>query len=306
MEQVILRDGPMRLAMLDHGAVTQGWWLNDTPLILGYDDPAQHRDDPFFLGAIVGRTANRIGGAGFDLGDKPIRLLANDGRNQLHGGPTGFWARTWKIGEVTRNTARLTLHSPDGDGGFPGAVEVEVTVRLDAPRLTYDIRARPDRPTPISIAQHNYYCLGDPDSIRNHMLHVPAQAMLALDDESIPTGEIASVAGGPFDFRAPSALSQAPEGIDHFFRFDAGRAPGGPVATLRAPSGLTLCVSSDQPGAQIYTGQGLGPPFAPFAGVCIEPSGYPNAVNIPTFPSVIATPAHPYHQVLTLDIEEPA
>jgi len=306
MERVILRDGPMRLAILDHGAVTQGWWLNDTPLILGYDDPEQYRDDPYFLGAIVGRVANRIGGASFDLGDGPIRLSPNEGRNQLHGGPTGFWTQRWEIAEVTRNTARLTLHSPGGDGGFPGAVDVEVTVRLETPRLTYDIRAWPDRPTPISIAQHNYYCLGDPDGIRNHRLQVPANATLALDDESIPTGEIAPGAGGPFDFRTPRALSQAPAGLDHFFLFDTDPAPGALGATLRAPSGLALRVLSDQPGAQIYTAHGLGPPFAPFAGVCIEPSGYPNAVNIPGFPNVIATPAQPYHQVLTLEIEETA
>ncbi len=296
----------MRLAILDHGAVTQGWWLNDTPLILGYDDPEKYRDDPYFLGAIVGRVANRIGGAGFDLGDAPIRLLPNEGRNQLHGGPTGFWTQRWEIGEVTRNTVRLTLHSPDGDGGFPGAVDVEVSVRLETPRLTYDIRARPDRPTPISIAQHNYYCLGDPDGIRNHRLQVPANATLALDRETVPTGDIAPVDGGPLDFRAPRSLSQAPGGVDHFFLFDADRAPGTPVAKLTAPSGLSLNVTSNQPGAQIYTGHGLGHPFAPFAGACIEPSGYPNAVNIPAFPDMIATPEHPYHQVLTLEIVETA
>ncbi|MGR3322517.1 MAG: aldose epimerase family protein [Pseudooceanicola sp.] len=302
MERVLLRDGRMSVALLSHGAVTQGWWLDDLPLILGYEEPGDYVSDRHFLGAIVGRVANRIGGARFELDGQEVLLPANEDGNLLHGGARGLWNRPWRIRQVSPNEARLTLHSPDGDGGFPGAVDFALRVRLDAPCLTYEITARPDRPTPISVAQHNYYCLGDPVGIGTHRLRVAADRVLSLDAEKVPDGGIEEVAGGPLDFTVPGPPGSA--GIDHFYVFDPDRDPDVPVADLRAPSGLTLRVRSDQPGAQVYAGQGLDGHFRPRAGLCIEPSGYPNAVNRPSFPSVIATPDRPYAQVLRLEIAE--
>ena len=297
MQRVLLQDGDMRVALLDHGAITQGWWLADRPLILGYDDPAAYLTDPYFMGAIVGPLANRVGGAAFTLGGRTHLLQANEGPNQLHGGPQGFWSRPWDIQVVTATMARFVLHAGDGEGGYPGPVDVTLTVRLTAPRMTYEFCAHPGQPTPISLAQHNYYTLGQP-GIRANRLHLPASRTLALDPQQIPTGDRIAVTDAT-DFREAAPLTAT---LDDYYIFD-------PMTELRvtltAPDGLRLQLRSDQPGLQVYTGQGLGAPFAPFDAVCLEPSGYPDAVNQDSFPSVIATPDAPYRQVMHLDILGP-
>lgn len=299
MDRVVLETGEMRVALLSYGAITQGWWRGETSLILGYDDPEAYRSDPNFMGAIVGRLANRVSGAAFDLDGTRYDLIANEGANQLHGGPGGFWSRDWQLEQTSTTEARLTYHSPDGEDGYPGAVEVTVNVTLGCDSLTYRMEARPDRPTALSLAQHNYYALGRPPG--SLAAQIAAPRVLELGEGQIPTGSIVPV-DGKLDLREMQALGTVAPDLDHFYVFDPARDPGAPSVVLRAPSGLTLTVYSDQPGAQIYTGQGLAPPFRPRAGVCIEPSGFPNAVNTPAFPSVIATPDAPYLQMLRLVI----
>ncbi|HBZ43870.1 MAG TPA: galactose mutarotase [Maritimibacter sp.] len=306
MDRIVLTNKDMRVALLSYGAITQGWWLGETPLILGHDDPEDYRRDKNFLGAIAGRTANRIAGAAFDLDGETHRLLPNEGENSLHGGPTGTWGQDWTIAEANDTTAHLKLHSPEGDGGYPGAVDFELIVTLDAPRLIYDLRATVSRPTPISLAQHNYYCLGNWPDTQGHTLTVKAAETLDIDAALIPSGILAPVAGTPLDFRTPAPLSQARDGVDHFYVLDPNRDTSKPSVTLTAPDGLSLAVTTEEPGTQVYTGHAISGPFAKCAGVCIEPSGFPNAVNIPAFPSVIATPERPYRQVLTLTIEQTA
>lgn len=298
MERVVLETGDMRAALLSYGATTQGWWLNDAPLILGYDDPEAYRSDPNFMGAIVGRLANRVSGAAFDLNGVRYGLDPNEGANQLHGGAQGLWTRDWHLEQTSASEARLTYHSPNDECGYPGAVDISVWVTLGPDSLTYEIEASPDRPTPLSLAQHNYYTLGDPAGPRS--LRVEAARLLQLGEGHLPTGRLIPVGGSPFDLRAGAPLADTD--IDHFYLFDPEHDPAAPVAVLTGPTGLTLSVHSDQPGAQIYTGHGLAPPFPPGAGTCIEPSGFPDAVNIPTFPSVIATPDAPYRQTLRLSL----
>ncbi|MEC7764058.1 MAG: aldose epimerase family protein [Pseudomonadota bacterium] len=304
MKRVVLQNGDMRVALLSYGAITQGWWHRGTPLILGYDDPQTYRSDPNFMGAIVGRLANRVSNAAFEMDGIRYHLDANEGPNHLHGGPGGFWSRDWHLEQLSATEARLTYHSPDGEGGYPGAVDVAVTVTLGPDSLTYEMEARPDRPTPLTLAQHNYYSLGTTDGALT--LHVPATHALDLTEARLPTGTLTPVAGTPLDLTRPTALGRSGPEIDHFYVLDPASDPAAPIATLTAASGLTLTVHSDQPGAQVYTGQGVAPPFTPFAGICLEPSGYPNAVNRADFPSVIATPDTPSRQTLRLTLTEAA
>lgn len=317
MAQAVLRDGPMRVTLLGHGAITQDWRLDDMPLILGFRDPENYRRDGNFLGAIVGRVANRIGGARYRQDGREVVLAANDGPHQLHGGPQGLWCAEWEIDQPDARTARLTHVSPEGASGFPGRIRFELTVTLTAPRLTYDMRAVPDCETPISLAQHNYYSLGSATGIRDHRLWLNAPRMLARDRDGIMTGAIRPVADTRFDFRTPRILSTADpaaQGIDDFLLFDPARDPDRPVAELTAPNGLRLRLWSDQPGAQVYTGHGLhahdaglaGQTLGPFAGLCIEPSGYPNALNCPGFPSILHSPDRPYRQAHSVEIARAA
>lgn len=298
IERITLEDADMRVALLSLGAVTQGWWLNDQPLILGYDDPQAYLTDPYYMGAVVGRVANRIGGARFTLDGIRYDLNANDGTNTLHGGANGLSRQTWTITQLSPGAAVLSLQSPDGDNGFPGSVRFEIQITLSAPRLTYEMSAYPDRPTPISLAQHNYYAPGSARAAAECQLMLCSDRVLELDDHRVPTGKLAEAARYGFDVRG----GKPDEMLDHFFPFDHDRAGDRPVAELTSPDGLRLRVFSDQPGAQVYAGAHLGPPFSKGAGLCIEPSGYPNAVNIPSFPPVIATPDKPYKQTLILDV----
>ncbi|WP_143226538.1 aldose epimerase family protein [Actibacterium pelagium] len=300
IESVELVDGSMRVALLSYGAITQGWWLGDTPLILGYEAPADYLTDPFFMGAIVGRVANRISGARFSMNGAEFLLDANEGANCLHSGAMGLARQNWIAEKVSQQEARFSLLSEDGAGGFPGRVVFTVSVKLQAPRLTYTFFAQPDRPTPISLAQHNYYTLGE-DTALHLKLKLASDRCLAKRDDGIPTGEL-NKASGNLDFGTFRRLGDAPE-LDHFYTF---RSPGmdQPIAELRAPSGLGMRVWSDQPGAQVYTGRGLSTPFTKNGGMCIEPSGFPNAPNVASFPSMIFTPDQPYRQVLALEIDE--
>ncbi|MEO1108077.1 MAG: aldose epimerase family protein [Pseudomonadota bacterium] len=302
IQQVTLESSEMRACLLSYGAITQGWWYKRIPMILGYDDPMDYLSDRNYLGAIVGRVANRIAGASFALDKALFALDTNEGRITLHGGRLGLSNQHWTIIQVAENEAVLSLNSPDGDCGFPGQAQFELRVTLEHPRLTYSVTAQTDRPTPISIAQHNYYSLGSTIGVSDHLLKLASDRYLDTDDQGIAFGPVSKTVGGAMDFSSAKPIKEAGADLDHFFVF--GTAAKQPVAEVTAPNGLKLKLWSDQPGAQIYTGGGLSDPFAPRAGLCIEPSGYPNAPNVTAFPSILCTPERPYRQTLTLEITE--
>lgn len=306
IKQVVLKDGDMQVSLLSFGATTQGWWYKDQPMILGYDDPQAYVAATNYMGAIVGRVANRIGAARFDLGNTRFELEANEGRNTVHGGRWGLSRQNWTLDQVSPTEAVFRHSSPHGAGGFPGLVHFTVKVTLAFPKLTYTITAQPDRPTPISIAQHNYYCLGGAKDILAHRLQLASDRYLDVDAQGIPTGTLAEAGQNGMSFSTPMAVGEAAQDIDNFYVFDRMDQANAPVATFAAPSGLRLSVWSDQPGAQVYSGAFLGDPFQKRAGLCIEPSGYPNAPNIASFPSILCAPERPYSQVLTLEISEGA
>ena len=304
IEQVVLEDGHMSVSLLSYGAITQGWWIRETPLILGYENIQDYLTDPYYLGAIVGRVANRIEGAQFALQGAVHHLTVNEGSTTLHGGLAGLSHRHWGIRRITSNQATLSLTSFEGDGGFPGLVKFELHVELGFPRLTYTITAWPDRPTPISIAQHNYYTLGCQPDILDCRLKLKSRQVLKLDEQAIPSGLVSDVCKGVMDFTTLRTIGEGARDLDHYFLFERGSDPHDPVAEVQVPLGLRLHVYSDQPGAQVYSAAHLSDPFKPGAGLCIEPSGYPNAVNIPSFPSVIHGRDAYYQQRLTLEILE--
>lgn len=303
-ETVILTDGDMRASVLNYGAITQGWWYKDVPLVLGFDDPIRYFTDTTYMGAIVGRVANRIGGARLELAGAGFELNANEGENTLHGGAKGLSKQFWNLEQTAPNEVVLHYLSRDGESGFPGNVRFEVRVTLNYPRLTYTLKGYPDRPTPISLTQHNYYSLGSSEGVGAHKLELASGRYLDIDEQGVPTGRLCSTKDSELDFSAPRSIGHVPMAIDHYFCFDQDRDPADPVAKFTAPSELSLAVYTDQPGAQVYSGARLARPLRGSAGLCIEPSGYPNAPNIPLFPSIICTPEKPYRQVLTLEISE--
>jgi aldose 1-epimerase len=315
----LLESGCARVSILSLGCITQDWqvpvpegWRG---VVLGHDAPEAYRADPYFLGQIVGRVANRIAGARFAMPAPPesgphpptrplsggavapvCTLAANDGPHCLHGGPDGLGRRVWAMEPDGARAVRLQVHSPDGDQGFPGAVDVTVTIALDGARLSYAMVAHPDRPTPIALAQHSYYTLAGRGPVDGYRVSLAASACTPAGPDLIPTGAVVPVAGTPCDFRVARPIGA--RRLDLNLVLDAG---DGPAAEVTA-GGLRLRLWTDQPGLQLYTGDGLGAPFAPRHGLCLEPQGFPNAVNMPAFPSVVCTPERPYRQTTTVEI----
>ncbi|GGA27842.1 aldose epimerase family protein [Neptunicoccus cionae] len=300
------------VTVLNLGAVTQSWQTDlcgpSRSIVLGYRDPASYLDNPQFLGGIVGRVANRITGARFELEGQVYQLPANEPPHLLHSGADGLQKRLWQADADGTRAVRLTLRSPDGDQGFPGTVDFETTISLDANTLTYRMNATVDRPTPINLAQHSYYNLSGRGTIWDHHLRINANALLPADPEGIPRGPKLSLDGNTLDFQGGKLVRSAdPDkaGIDLNYCVDTS-----PPQAQLSQGGLTLNLTTDQLGVQLYTGRHLSPlappldgqTHAPYGGLCLEPQGYPNALNQPEYPSIVVTPDRPYAQTLTLSL----
>ena len=298
-----LSNGDMSVGVMPYGAGTNYWRFKGRDLIMGYDTAEHYANDPYFVGAIVGPVANRISGRPFDVAGKSVVLGHNEGEKTLHGGAHGLFQKTWSVVDHHTNRVVLSCLSPDGEDGFPGNVRFDVTVDLGPTSLTYIMEAVTDAPTPISLAQHNYYTLGLADTARIG-LKLPAEHRLKQAHDGTTDGTYLPVSGSGLDFSDPAPRLVGSALFDDYLIFPTDRTIDDPVAEMVAPDGLRLAFFSDQPGAQIYSGHGLGAPFAAGQGLCFEPSGYPNAVHFDHFPSTIVTPDRPYRQVLKIEVTE--
>ncbi len=278
------------------------------PVVLGYENPADYLSNPGFLGAIVGRVANRIAGASFSLGSETFDLQANEPPNHLHGGSRGISTRNWTMETDGTRAVQLHLVSPDGDQGYPGRVEFEVTISLCGHTLTYDMVARSDRETPINLAQHSYYNLMGKGTILDHRVQINADYYTPVDSAGIPTGQISRLVGLDFDLKSAKTIEQAGRDLDmSFVLLDRTETS----AWVISPNYMVLTMITDQPCLQFYTGANQRPgsrPLAgqdhiPHSGLCLEPQQYINAVNNDAFPSTMTTPDQPYHQTTKVCIE---
>lgn len=311
-----LESASASISVLSYGAVIRDWRVGaGAPCVLGFDRFEDYPAHSRSFGIIAGRVANRTAGGRFTLGGETFQLACNNGPHHLHGGEKGLGRAHWSLESDSAATAlRLTCASPDGDDLYPGAVDFAVEMRLDGSTLTMEMSGAPDRPTPINLAQHNYYNLGGGADIRGHVLRMAADRYLSVDETLIPDGPPRTVEGTIFDFRTARTLAGPDEAglvIDHNLCLTEDRDPAAPAATLTNPdSGLTLTLTTDQKGVQLYTARPLdvevpgldGRRYGPHAGVCLEPQAWPDALNRPDFPAIIATPDAPYRQRLILDI----
>lgn len=300
--EVIRLEGPeLALEVLPLGATLHrfevpeagGGWRN---LVLSRPDVTAV--DSGYRGASVGRYANRLGDARFDLDGVRYDLVANEGANQLHGGPGGFSTLVWTVDEVTAESVTLSLVSPDGDQGFPGRLAVTARFALIPGGARVDYRATTDAPTVVNLTTHPYFRLGG-DDIEGHTLTVHASSYTAVRPDLIPTGEVVGVAGTALDLRRGRLLADALAdvvtegidaggGIDHNFVVD-GEGLRDHVR-LAGPDGHVLTVRSDAPAVQVYSGEALGR-----AGVAVEPQNYPDAPDHAGFPSAVLRPGQAYH-----------
>jgi aldose 1-epimerase len=275
-------------------------------VVLGCADLDGYRADTAYLGAIVGRYANRIAGGRFALDGAPVQLTCNDGSNSLHGGDAGFGKVVWRaVAADTPAGACLALRhvSPHGAAGYPGTLEVEVRYTVSADdALRIDYEAETDRPTVVNLTHHGYFNLAGADArdIYGHEIMVAADAFTPVDASLIPTGEVRAVAGTPFDLRAPAAIGariadaafRATGGFDHNFVLANARANAPRLAAaLRDPaSGRTMTVLTTEPGVQFYTGNFLDSGRGRGAGLCLETQHFPDSPNQPAFPSTVLRP----------------
>lgn len=282
-----------------------------------------HRDRAVnpYLGATVGRWANRIAGATCVIDGRRHHLDANEGPNHLHGGTGGLDQQEWAPGPLTRtgSDTRITLYgdSPDGDQGYPGSCAFTVTYALSGPTLSITHTATTDAPTIVNLCSHGYWNLGGRErhglraSTANHRVQVHAERVLPRDEQGLPTADTTvTVDGSPFDLRVPSrvgdVLAALDDDLDHTYDLRvAGTDPTAGAlrlaAVLRDPdSGRALQVHTDQPAVQVYDGKHLGPPFAPGAAICLEPQRFPDAPNRPGLGPVLLLPDAPYRATTTL------
>ena len=305
-------------------------------VVLGHRDLAGYLANGPYFGVVVGRCANRIGGAAIALDGRRYQLAPNEGRNQLHGGPDGFHARVWTLDEGAtiaddeRAAVTLRLVSEDGDQGYPGRLEAAVTVAWTADHeLDLTFEARTDAPTVVNLAHHGYWNLAGEGSgtVDGHRLTVRAEAYLPVDAEHLPSGELRPVAGSPFDLRGAPRLGDVlrtddpqvagAKGIDHCFVLERGDAAADELieaAVVHDPgSGRTLHVRTTEPGLQVYAGGYLdgvlvgasGRRYRQGDGLALEPQRFPDALRHPHFPSVVLRPGEVYRQrsVFALSLE---
>ena len=298
--------------LINWGVVVRDWRVpvkaGKRSVVLGFenfDDYPKH--SPHF-GALAGRIANRVRGASFELDGKTYKLPANDGAQSLHGGPQGIGRLVWDAQpDDATNSVVFSLTSPDGAMGYPGTLKLKATYRLDGYRLRLELGAATDRPTPVSLVQHQYFNLGTGPDVIDHKYWMAAHAFTESGPDLVPTGNILEIKPGTDrDFTTPRTLRDAagkPIGYDGNYVLDTARKPADPIAIVTAPAAeLTLKLWSDRPGLQFYNALttnvpvlGLGGKhYGQYSGFCLEDQMFPDALHHPQFPDIIITPDRPY------------
>lgn len=282
---------------------------NKENVVLAYKDFEQYLTNPGYLGALIGRVAGRIEGATFELDGETYNVETNEGRNNLHGGENGFHNRLWKVDTYQQKEtvcAKLTCTSQDGEGGFPGNIEVEVTYTLNNEnQFIIEYAYRTDQNTPVTLTNHTYFNLGGNAKymLHSHELMINSGKFIELDEQLIPTGKLLEVDGTSFDFRGFCKLKSgfhrryqqnkvANGGYDHYFIFDNDKR--GIVAVKDALSGRMLSVETDQPGVVVYTSNNLPEGLklkegktSKYLGLCLETQGSPASLHHKELPSII-------------------
>ncbi|MBP8640394.1 MAG: galactose mutarotase [Oscillospiraceae bacterium] len=295
--------------ILDYGCTVQALKVPNaqgglTDVVLGYDTVAEYENNDAYLGAAIGRFANRIGKSEFTLGGKTYALARNDGENHLHGGIKGFDKHVWSAAE-NGNTLVLSRVSPDGEENYPGNLMLKITYELtdeNALKISYDADA--DADTVINLTNHSYFNLSGSGSALTHTLQVFAEQFTENDEHCLPTGKLLNTVGTPFDFSTPKAVGRDIDGYDiqlhngngydhNFVLSDSAKLKK--AAVLFSPeSGIAMTTFTTLPGMQVYSGNWLSPrkgkngsQIDRRCAICLETQVFPNALACPNFPSPI-------------------
>jgi aldose 1-epimerase len=282
-------------------------------VLLGYAALDGYLHNNPYLGATIGRFANRIGNARFTLDGQDYTLFKNDGEHSLHGGRRGFDRLLWKAGAYREKDGvflRLELESPGGDEGYPGNLRAEVTYGVTkANQILAEYRAVADKRCPVNLTNHAYFNLAGEGKgdILSHEVRLYASSYVEVDSSLIPTGRLVPVKGTPFDFTRPKPIGRdiaAAGGYDHCYALDGGAQELKPCAEVsETESGRSMKVFTTQPGLQFYTGNSLagipgkiGSVYHKHGGFCLETQYFPDSPNRPAFPDAVFGPDRVYHE----------
>lgn len=318
VDEIVLESADAAVAILSYGCIVRDWridWRVDgrdgsLPMVLGFPRLEDYLRHSRSHGAIVGRVANRTANSRFTLDGRTYTVTANEGPHHLHGGGIGLGQRIWRMeADSAAGSVQLGYASPDGEEGYPGAVDFTVTFRLDGPRLVCEMAGQPDRPTPIALANHSYYNLGGGGQVKDHELWVDAPDYTPVDADLIPLGEIRSVEGTSFDFTSAREIGDTR--LDQNVVLRSGRDPARPAARVICPrTDLRLELWTAEPGLQLFDASAMaiavpgldGQSYGPYAGLCLEAQHFPDSMNNPDWPSILHSPEDPYFQRLEVEI----
>jgi len=285
----------VKVSITDLGATVQSIITPDrcgnfADIVLGYDTPEEYLKHDAYLGATVGRVANRIGGAKFKIGDKEYKITANVGCNTLHGG-VGIHKKKFTLTYSDEDTLIFELVSPDGDDGFPGTLKIDVLYRLnDSDELQIIFSAATDKATYVNLTNHCYFNLRGEGTVLNHELMINADYYMPLSEALIPTGEIVPVEGTDYDFRTMRKIEHGFYDRNFVLREDSKLC----AEVYETESGRTMRITTDMPGVQFYNAGTLsrrngknGAVYDINSGLCLETQYFPDSPNHPEFPSCL-------------------
>ena len=318
MDVMWLRSSALEVGVIAYGARIvsvrtpdrDGQWGEVT---LGLSDLDAYREAPGYLGASVGRYANRIAGARFTLDGVEHRIPPNEGENALHGGPGGFDAAEWSTDGVEGSSVTLRHTSPDGENGFPGTLEVAATFSVEGPELSITYTATTDAATVLSLTNHAYWNLAGGGTAEDHEVQLHAGHVLPVGADSLPTGPPVPVDGTPLDFRSPARLGARirdghpllvnVRGYDHAYVLEGTAGELRAAARVAEPrTGRTMELRTDQPSVQFYAGNmlngtlvlGEGSTARQGDAFCLEAQNFPDAPNHPDYPSAVLRPGEEF------------
>ncbi len=324
VDRIRLRSTTLQVDVITFGARVSSLLAPDSrgvaaDVTLGLADLAAYEADRDYLGACVGRYANRIRGGRFELAGQTVETPLNETTNALHGGTRGFDQMLWEAVLCTAAEVRLRRVSPDGEMGFPGDLEVTVTYRVQGADLSIEYEATTSATTVVNLTNHSYFNLAGGGNVEGHLITVDADHFLPVDDDMIPTGERRPVDDTPLDLRSPATIGSGlrngadeqlrrARGYDHTFVVGRSGGTGASGEVRRAArveepgSGRSVELWTDRPGVQVYTGNFLdgtavgrdGTMYRQTDAFCLEPQHFPDSPNHPDFPSTVLRPGDTY------------
>lgn len=287
------------------GAAITKLWVpdkngNPRNVVVGFDSFDLYRNNSSYLGVVVGRFANRIRDARFEWDGVEIKLQANQSdKHSLHGGYDGFHCKMWNLRSLTQDSVTLSYFSKDGEAGFPGNINIQVTYKIISNRVEIFFKAISDRRTPLNLTQHSYFNLNGEGKIETHELRVPSDEFIETNDELVPTGRIIPVTQN-LDFNHGKKLTEicSQGGLDHYFILKNQHET---VTLCSLQSGIRMKLQTNYPGLQIYSGQGLA---IPFNGICLEAHDFPDSLHHPHFSQSVVEPLQNFERRIILEFSQ--